>query len=54
VLGSITARKIFAHKKLPWKSLPIIYLVDSAGVFTTTGRNTDKEHFGRIFRNNTK
>src|SRR5437762_10305850 len=35
-------------------SLPIIYLVDSAGVFLPMQDEIfpDKEHFGRIFRNN--
>jgi 3-methylcrotonyl-CoA carboxylase beta subunit len=36
--------------------LPIIYLVDSAGVFLPMQDEifADKEHFGRIFRNNAK
>ena len=36
--------------------LPIIYLVDSAGVFLPMQDDIfpDKEHFGRIFRNNAK
>lgn len=36
--------------------LPIIYLVDSAGVFLPIQNEIfpDKEHFGRIFRNNAK
>ena len=36
--------------------LPIIYLVDSAGVFLPLQEEIfpDKEHFGRIFRNNAK
>ena len=36
--------------------LPIIYLVDSAGVFLPMQNEIfpDKEHFGRIFRNNAK
>lgn len=36
--------------------LPIIYLVDSAGVFLPLQADIfpDKEHFGRIFRNNAK
>jgi acetyl-CoA carboxylase carboxyltransferase component len=34
--------------------LPIIYLVDSAGVYLPLQDEIfpDKEHFGRIFRNN--
>ena len=36
--------------------LPIVYLVDSAGVFLPMQEDIfpDKEHFGRIFRNNAK
>jgi acetyl-CoA carboxylase carboxyltransferase component len=36
--------------------LPIIYLVDSAGIFLPMqeGIFADKDHFGRIFRNNAK
>ena len=36
--------------------LPIVYLVDSAGVFLPMQDEIfpDKEHFGRIFRNNAK
>ncbi|HLS37443.1 MAG TPA: carboxyl transferase domain-containing protein, partial [Sphingobacterium bovisgrunnientis] len=36
--------------------LPIIYLVDSAGVYLPMQEEIfpDKEHFGRIFRNNAK
>jgi len=36
--------------------LPIVYLVDSAGVFLPLQEDIfpDKEHFGRIFRNNAK
>ena len=36
--------------------IPIIYLVDSAGVFLPLQEDIfpDKEHFGRIFRNNAK
>ena len=34
--------------------LPIVYLVDSAGVFLPLQSEIfpDREHFGRIFRNN--
>lgn len=37
-------------------NIPIIYLVDSAGVFLPLQNEIfpDKEHFGRIFRNNAK
>ena len=36
--------------------LPIIYLVDSAGVFLPMQDEifADKDHFGRVFRNNAK
>src|SRR5690606_21491831 len=36
--------------------LPVIYLVDSAGVFLPLQDEIfpDKEHFGRIFRNNAR
>ena len=36
--------------------LPIIYLVDSAGVYLPMQEDIfpDKEHFGRVFRNNAK
>ena len=36
--------------------LPVIYLVDSAGVFLPMQDEIfpDKEHFGRIFRNNAR
>jgi acetyl-CoA carboxylase carboxyltransferase component len=40
-------------KKLLENRLPIIYLVDSAGVYLSLQDeiSPDKEHFGRIFRN---
>ena len=36
--------------------LPIVYLVDSAGIFLPLQEDifADKEHFGRVFRNNAK
>ncbi len=36
--------------------LPVIYLVDSAGVFLPMQDEIfpDKEHFGRVFRNNAR
>jgi acetyl-CoA carboxylase carboxyltransferase component len=55
VLGSqLLLRKIFAQRNRHGKSLPIIYLVDSAGVYLPLQDEIfpDKEHFGRIFRNN--
>jgi len=42
-------------QEIAWKNhLPVIYLVDSAGVFLPMQDENipDKEHFGRIFRNN--
>jgi 3-methylcrotonyl-CoA carboxylase beta subunit len=45
------------RRKLRWKiDLPVVYLVDSAGVFLPMQDEIfpDKEHFGRQFRNNAK
>ncbi len=54
----ITAKKnLRKTKRSLWKNrLPIIYLVDSAGVFLPMQNEIfpDKEHFGRQFRNNAK
>ena len=53
----ITGKKTFALKKLLLENrLPIIYLVDSAGVYLPMQDEIfpDKEHFGRMFRNNAK
>jgi acetyl-CoA carboxylase carboxyltransferase component len=55
VLGSqLLLRKIFAQEIAMENRLPIIYLVDSAGVYLPLQDEIfpDKEHFGRIFRNN--
>src|SRR5690554_2298592 len=51
----ITAKKnLRAQENAMENRLPIIYLVDSAGVFLPMQDEIfpDKEHFGRIFRNN--
>jgi len=51
----ITAKKNLRMQEISMENhLPIIYLVDSAGVFLPMQDEVfpDKEHFGRIFRNN--
>ena len=51
----ITAKKNLRAQELAMENrLPIIYLVDSAGVYLPLQDEIfpDKEHFGRIFRNN--
>jgi 3-methylcrotonyl-CoA carboxylase beta subunit len=51
----MTCKKILRGQEMALENhLPIIYLVDSAGVFLPLQSETfpDKEHFGRIFRNN--
>ena len=51
----ITAKKNLRAQEIPIENkLPIIYLVDSAGVYLPMQDEIfpDKEHFGRIFRNN--
>ncbi|MCY7351740.1 MAG: acyl-CoA carboxylase subunit beta [Cytophagaceae bacterium] len=51
----ITAKKNLRAQEIALENrLPIIYLVDSAGVFLPMQAEifADKEHFGRIFRNN--
>ena len=51
----ITAKKNLRFQEIAIENkLPIIYLVDSAGVFLPMQDEIfpDKEHFGRIFRNN--
>src|SRR6187549_2546232 len=53
----ITGKKNLRAQELAMENrLPIIYLVDSAGVFLPMQDEIfpDKEHFGRIFRNNAK
>ena len=51
----ITAKKNLRAQEISIENkIPIIYLVDSAGVYLTMQDEIfpDKEHFGRIFRNN--
>jgi acetyl-CoA carboxylase carboxyltransferase component len=51
----ITAKKNLRAQEIAIENrLPIIYLVDSAGVYLPMQEEIfpDKEHFGRIFRNN--
>ena len=51
----ITAKKNLRAQEIAMENkIPIIYLVDSAGVFLPLQDEIfpDKEHFGRIFRNN--
>lgn len=53
----ITAKKNMRAQEIAMENrLPIIYLVDSAGVFLPKQNEIfpDKEHFGRQFRNNAK
>ena len=53
----MTAKKNLRAQEIAMENkLPIIYLVDSAGVFLPMQEEIfpDKEHFGRIFRNNAK
>ena len=53
----ITAKKNLRAQEIALENrVPIIYLVDSAGVFLPMQDEIfpDKEHFGRIFRNNAK
>ena len=53
----ITAKKNLRAQEIAMENnIPIIYLVDSAGVFLPLQNElfADKDHFGRIFRNNAK
>jgi 3-methylcrotonyl-CoA carboxylase beta subunit len=53
----ITGKKNLRMQEIAMENnLPVIYLVDSAGVFLPMQDEIfpDKEHFGRIFRNNAK
>ncbi|MBU0560630.1 MAG: acyl-CoA carboxylase subunit beta [Bacteroidetes bacterium] len=53
----ITVKKNLRAQEIAIENrLPLIYLVDSAGVFLPLQEDIfpDKEHFGRIFRNNAK
>lgn len=53
----ITAKKNLRAQEIAMENrIPVIYLVDSAGVFLPMQDEIfpDKEHFGRIFRNNAR
>jgi len=53
----MTAKKNLRAQEIAMENrIPIIYLVDSAGVYSPMQDEIfpDKEHFGRIFRNNAK
>ena len=53
----ITGKKNLRMQEISMENkLPIIYLVDSAGVYLPMQEDifADKEHFGRVFRNNAK
>jgi len=53
----VTAKKNLRAQEISMENLlPIVYLVDSAGVYLPMQAEVfaDKEHFGRIFRNNAK
>lgn len=53
----ITGKKNLRAQEIAMENrLPIIYLVDSAGIFLPMQDEifADKEHFGRVFRNNAK
>ncbi len=53
----ITVKKNLRAQEIAMENrLPIIYMVDSAGVFLPLQEDIfpDKEHFGRIFRNNAR
>ena len=53
----ITAKKNLRAQEIALENrIPIVYLVDSAGVFLPMQNEifADKEHFGRMFRNNAK
>lgn len=53
----LTAKKNLRAQEIAVENnIPIIYLVDSAGVFLPLQEDIfpDKEHFGRIFRNNAR
>ncbi|GBD35728.1 Methylmalonyl-CoA carboxyltransferase 12S subunit [bacterium HR36] len=51
----ITVKKVLRAQRIAWQNrLPLIYLVDSAGVFLPLQDEVfpDEDDFGRIFRNN--
>jgi len=50
-----TAKKVLRAQRIAWQNrLPLVYLVDSAGVFLPLQEDVfpDEDDFGRIFRNN--
>lgn len=53
----VTAKKNLRAQEIAMENrLPVIYLVDSAGIYLPLQAEifADKEHFGRVFRNNAK
>ncbi|ODS83806.1 MAG: methylcrotonoyl-CoA carboxylase [Cytophagaceae bacterium SCN 52-12] len=53
----VTAKKNLRAQEIAMENrIPVIYLVDSAGIYLPLQADTfaDKEHFGRIFRNNAR
>ena len=53
----VTAKKNLRAQEIAMENkIPIIYLVDSAGIFLPLQNElfADKDHFGRVFRNNAK
>lgn len=53
----ITAKKNIRAQEIAMENrLPVVYLVDSAGIYLPLQADifADKEHFGRVFRNNAK
>lgn len=53
----ITAKKNLRAQEIAMENrLPVIYLVDSAGIYLPLQADVfaDKEHFGRVFRNNAR
>jgi acetyl-CoA carboxylase carboxyltransferase component len=53
----ITCKKILRAQEIALENrLPVVYLVDSAGVFLPLQEEIfpDKEHFGRVFYNNAR
>ena len=50
-----TAKKVLRAQRIAWQNrLPLVYLVDSAGIFLPLQEDVfpDEDDFGRIFRNN--
>ncbi len=53
----ITGKKVLRAQEIAMENhIPIVYLVDSAGVYLPLQEEIfpDKEHFGRVFRNNAR